>query len=286
MDKELLAMIKLLEDPDEDVSGMVTRKLLEMGREAIPGLEATWENTINPDIQTRIENIIHIIQFKELKKELSEWKESGGESLLYGAYLVARYQYPDLYFSEIEAQVEKLRKEVWIELHDGLTALEKIRVINHIFFAIHKFSGNTSNFYSPGNSFINQVLETGKGNPISLSLLYAIVAQSLDMPVFGVNLPLNYVLAYKDDNFKDDPNGILFYINPYNKGAVLSRREIDFFLYEQKLEPRKEYYTPCTNIITIERLIRNLVFSYEKMGYPEKIEQVNELLTIINKKSG
>ena len=286
MDKELLAMIKLLEDPDEDVSGMVTRKLLEMGREAIPGLEATWENTINPDIQTRIENIIHIIQFKELKKELSEWKESGGESLLYGAYLVARYQYPDLYFSEIEAQVEKLRKEVWIELHDGLTALEKIRVINHIFFAIHKFSGNTSNFYSPGNSFINQVLETGKGNPISLSLLYAIVAQSLDMPVFGVNLPLNYVLAYKDDDFKDDPNGILFYINPYNKGAVLSRREIDFFLYEQKLEPRKEYYTPCTNIITIERLIRNLVFSYEKMGYPEKIEQVNELLTIINKKSG
>jgi len=286
MDKELLAMIKLLEDPDEDVSGMVTRKLLEMGREAIPGLEATWENTINPDIQTRIENIIHIIQFTELKKELSGWKESGGESLLYGAYLVARYQYPDLYFSEIEAQVEKLRKEVWIELHDGLTALEKIRVINHIFFAIHKFSGNTSNFYSPGNSFINQVLETGKGNPISLSLLYAIVAQSLDMPVFGVNLPLNYVLAYKDDNFKDDPNGILFYINPYNKGAVLSRREIDFFLYEQKLEPRKEYYTPCTNIITIERLIRNLVFSYEKMGYPEKIEQVNELLTIINKKSG
>jgi len=286
MDKELLAMIKLLEDPDEDVSGMVTRKLLEMGREAIPGLEATWENTINPDIQTRIENIIHIIQFTELKKELSGWKESGGESLLYGAYLVARYQYPDLYFSEIEAQVEKLRKEVWIELHDGLTALEKIRVINHIFFAIHKFSGNTSNFYSPGNSFINQVLETGKGNPISLSLLYAIVAQSLDMPVFGVNLPLNYVLAYKDDDFKDDPNGILFYINPYNKGAVLSRREIDFFLYEQKLEPRKEYYTPCTNIITIERLIRNLVFSYEKMGYPEKIEQVNELLTIINKKSG
>ena len=286
MDKELLAMIKQLEDPDEDVSGMVTRKLLEMGREAIPGLEATWENTINPDIQTRIENIIHIIQFKELKKELSEWKESGGESLLYGAYLVARYQYPDLYFSEIEAQVEKLRKEVWIELHDGLTAREKIRVINHIFFAIHKFSGNTSNFYSPGNSFINQVLETGKGNPISLSLLYAIVAQSLDMPVFGVNLPLNYVLAYKDDDFKDDPNGILFYINPYNKGAVLSRREIDFFLYEQKLEPRKEYYTPCTNITTIERLIRNLVFSYEKMGYPEKIEQVNELLTIINKKSG
>ncbi len=278
-------MIKLLEDPDEDVSGMVTLKLQNMGREVIPGLEKAWENTINQDLQARIEGIIHNIQFTDLKKELSDWKFSGGESLLYGAYLVAKYQYPDLYYSEIEAQIEKIRKEVWIELHDGLTALEKVRVMNHIFFALHKFAGNTSNFYSPGNSYINQVLETRKGNPISLSLLYVIVAQSLGMPVYGVNLPLNYILAYKDDDFKEDPNGILFYINPYNKGAVLNRREIDFFLYEQKLEPQKEYYVPCSNITSIERLIRNLVFSYEKMGYPEKIEQVNELLNIINKKS-
>jgi len=281
MDKELLAMIKLLEDPDEDILKLVTLKLQNLGIEIIPGLEKAWENTINQDLQNKIENIIQYIQFSELKKELSEWKISGGDSLLYGAYLVAKYQYPDLYYSEIEAQVEKLRKEVWIELHDGLTALEKVRVINHIFFAIHKFSGNTSNFYSPGNSYINQVLETKKGNPISLSILYAIVAQQLDMQIYGVNLPLNYILAYKDENFKDDPNGILFYINPYNKGAVLSRREIDFFLYEQKLESRKEYYIPCSNITTIERLIRNLVFSYEKMGYPEKIEQVNALLNII-----
>ena len=283
MDRELVAMIKLLEDPDEDISRLVTIKLQESGKEIISGLEKAWENTINQDLQNKIENIIQHIQFNDLKKELRDWKLSGGENLLYGAYLIAKYQFPDLYYSEIETQVEKVRKEVWIEIHDGLTALEKVRVINHIFFAIHKYAGNTTNFYSPGNSYINQVLEAKKGNPISLSILYSIVAQKLDMPVHGVNLPLNYILAYKDDYYKDDPDGILFYINPYNKGAVLSRREIEFFLYEQKMEPRKEYFVPCTNIITIERLLRNLVFSYEKMGYPEKIEQVNELLNIIYK---
>lgn len=283
MDKEIHAMIKLLEDPDEDISRLVALKLQDMGKEIIPGLEKAWESTLNPDLQNKIENIIQSIQLLDIKNELYQWKLSGGENLLYGAYLVARYQYPDLYFSEVEAQIDKLQKEVWMELHEGLTALEKIRVMNHIFFAIHKFSGNTSNFYSPGNSYINQVLERKKGNPISLSIIYSVVAQKMDMPVYGVNLPLNYILAYQDKTYKDDPDGILFYINPYNKGAILSRREIDFFLYEQKLDAQKEYYIPCSNIVTLERLLRNLVFSYEKMGYPEKIEQVNELLAIISK---
>ncbi len=283
MDKKIHAMIRLLEDPDEDVSMLVTLKLQDMGKEIIPRLEKAWETTMNPDLQNKIEDIIQSIQLSDLKDELYQWRLSGSEDLLYGAYLIAKYQYPDLYFSELEAQIEKLQKEVWIELHEGLTALEKIRVMNHIFFAKHKFSGNTSNFYSPGNSFINLVLEREKGNPISLSIIYSIVAQRLNIPVYGVNLPLNYILAYQDQNYQDDPDGILFYINPYNKGTILSRREIDFFLYEQKLDSRKEYYTPCSNLTTLERLLRNLIFSYEKMGYPEKIEQVNELLRVLLK---
>jgi regulator of sirC expression with transglutaminase-like and TPR domain len=282
--RELEAMIKLLEDPDLEVSGMVAHKLRGMGSDVIPGLEKAWEKSVNPDFQNRIEDIIHHIQFTLLKKELEEWISLGAEKLEYGAYLVARYQYPDLYFSEVEARIEKLRKDVWLEIHEGLTALEKVRVMNHIFFAVHKLSGNTANFYSPRNSYINQVLETKKGNPISLAILYSVVARKLDMPVYGVNLPLNYVLAYKNEDYTDDPNGILFYINPYNRGTVLSRKEIDFFLYEQKLESRPEYFLPCSNTVTIERLLNNLVFSYEKMGYPEKTEQINELLAIVKRK--
>ena len=274
-------MIKLLEDPDEEVSKLISGKLQDMGPEIIPGLEKAWESTMNQEFQSKVENIIHFIQFTSLKTELTTWKSSGAGDLLYGAYLVARYQYPDLYFSEIEGRIEQLRKEIWVELHEGLTALEKIRVMNHIFFAIHKFSGNTSNFYSPRNSYINQVMETKKGNPISLAILYSVTAQKLNIPVYGVNLPLNYVLAYKNDDYKDYPDGILFYINPYNRGTVLSRKEIDFFLFEQKLEPLPEYFTPCLHTVTIERLLRNLVFSYEKMGYPEKIEQIKELLNIV-----
>jgi regulator of sirC expression with transglutaminase-like and TPR domain len=195
-------------------------------------------------------------------------------------YLVARYQYPDLYLSEINARLEELRKDAWLELHGNLTALEKIRVLNHVIFAMHRFGRNTSNFYSPGNSFINQVLETRKGNPISIAVIYTLVAQLLELPVYGVNLPLNYILAYTDPDYADDPNGVLFYINPYNRGNVLSRQDIQRFLAQQNLPEHTDFFVPCGNIKTVSRILRNLAFAYEKIGYTDKLQQVTELQSL------
>ena len=280
-DKEIHALINLLDDPDQRVNKAVSDKIREKGTEIIPSLEKVWETSMNQDLQQKIEELIQDIQFNFIQTELKQWVMHGGDNLLFGAFLVAKYQYPDLYYSEIEQQIDALKRDVWLELHDNLTALEKIRVINHILFAVNKFSRNTSNFYSPRNSYINQVLETKKGNPISLSIIYESIARKLNLPVFGVNLPLNYVLAYVDPEFEDDPNGILFYINPYNRGTVLSKKDIDSFLHQQKLEKKTEYYTPCSNITTIERVLRNLLFSYEKLGYTDKIKEINMLLKVV-----
>ncbi|MFW5821472.1 MAG: transglutaminase-like domain-containing protein [Bacteroidota bacterium] len=282
-DKEIIALINLLEDPDLRVHEAVSEKIKQKGTGVIPSLERAWETSLDQSLQQKIEELIQEIQFDHVKTEIKNWIQSGGEDLLFGAFLVAKYQYPDLYFSEVEQHVESLRKEIWLELHDNLTALEKVRVINHILFAINKFSRNTANFYSPRNSYINQVLETKKGNPISLSIVYASVAQKLGLPVHGINLPLNYILAYTDPYFENEGTGVLFYINPYNRGNVLSKKDIDSFLRQQKLEPREEYYKPCSNITTIERVIRNLLFSYEKLGYVDKTREIGALLKLIQK---
>ena len=283
IDNEIKVLINLLEDPDKEVFRAVSERITDRGLEAVPSLEKAWELSLNQDVQEKIEDLIHLIQFIHIKNELSEWLETGSRDLLYGAYIIAKYQYPDLYYSELDVQIEIFKKAAWLEIHDNLTALEKVRIINHILFAKHKFGRNTTNFYSPRNSFINQVLETKKGNPISLSIIYSVVAHKLKLPVYGVNLPLNYILAYQESYYKDDPNGILFYINPYNNGNVLSRKEIDLFLSQQKIEPKEDFYSPCTNDVTVERMLRNLHFSYEKMGYTDKTQQISELLSIIRK---
>lgn len=280
-DREIIALINLLEDPDKRIHEAVSEKIKQKGTGIIPRLERAWESSLDQALQQKIEEIIQDIQFNHIKTELKNWTESGGKDLLYGAFLVAKYQYPDLFFSEVEQQIESLRKEIWLEFHDNLTALEKVRVINHILFAINKFSRNTTNFYSPRNSYINQVLETKKGNPISLSIIYSAVAQKLGLPIHGINLPLNYILAYMDPYFGNEGLGVLFYINPYNRGNVLSKKDIDNFLFQQKLEPREEYYTPCSNVSTIERVVRNLLFSYEKLGYVDKTKEISTLLKIM-----
>jgi len=283
-DNKIRALLQLLDDPNEEIYMHVSQNIIKQGIEIIPELEKAWETSLNEILQHRIENLIQEIQFTTTQNKLIEWKESGAFSVLEGAYLVAKYQYPDLKFEYIEKLFETIRKDVWLEINNNLTALEKTRVINHILYEIHSFAGNSSNFYAPQNSYINLVLESKKGNPLTLGIIYIAIAQKLDLPIYGVSMPKNFILAYIDQynmEFTND-NEVLFYINPYNKGTVLGKREIDYFLKQQKLEPLKSYYYPCSNIEIIKKLILNLVYSYEKLGYPEKVEDMQKLYSILN----
>ena len=100
-----------------------------------------------------------------------------------------------------------------------------------------------------------------------------------------MNLPEHFILAYRDEYTlrvtPDDEEPILFYINPFSKGAVFSRREIDTFLKQLKLEPNRIFYESCSNVEIIQRQLRNLITAYEKLGYPNKVDDLKELLNTI-----
>ena len=288
-EKKISAQIQLLDDPDDLIFRAVRDSLIGLGEVVIPELEKAWESTFDEKMQGRIEDIIKYIQFSSVKKGMEKWVSEGAKDIAYGAFLLAKYQYPDLSWESITKQMDALKNEIWLELNQNLTALEKVRVLNHIFFDQHKFSPNNANFYSPQNAYLNLLFESKKGNPISLGILYMSIAQRLELPVFGVNLPKNFILCYIDqvsafEAFGDaNPNAVLFYINPFNRGAVFGRKEIDYFLTQQQLEPQDSYYSPCTNQQTLLRLIDNLVISYEKLGYPDKVQDLAELQEILTK---
>jgi regulator of sirC expression with transglutaminase-like and TPR domain len=279
------ALIALLDDNDTEIISAVTDNLLKEGLEIIPRLEKVWETTLDEKLQERLENVIQNIQFKTTKKNLSEWSSIGAENILDGACYLAQFQFPEIKLEKIDAEIERIKEDIWLEINNNLTALEKVKILNYVIFDLHKFSRNTSNFYSPQNSYINQVIETKKGNPISLAIIYMAVAHKLNLPIYGVNLPKNFILAYKDEfrhcDDVDESEDILFYINPNNKGAILGKREIDYFLKQQQLKPDKSFYTICSNKSILLRLIHNLILSYEKLGFNDKIERLKELLKII-----
>jgi len=280
---EISALIKLLDDPDNEVYEHVERRLLECGNAVIDYLESTWEKSLDTLVQERIENLVHRIQFTNVKEDLNLWFQSGAFDLLQGALVINRYQYPDLDEQKIIFQIEEIKREIWMGLQYEMSSIEKIKFMNHIFYSIYGFSGNTKNHHDPQNSYINQVLESKKGNQISLAIIYSTIAQKLDIPVYGVNLPQHFILGYIDESKKEEHEfGVLFYINAFNKGAIFGKHDVDQFLRQLNLEPQPGFYAPCSNVEIIRRVIRNLISAYENLGSAEKVQELKELQEILN----
>jgi regulator of sirC expression with transglutaminase-like and TPR domain len=287
-EKSIVALIKLIDDPDESVFEHVRDKLLSYGSTIIPYLENSWEeDDFGLIFQGRVEQIIHEIQFEEVKLQLSAWYGSHDKDLVRGAIIVAKYQYSGLREELILEGLQQIRRDVWLELNNKQTAFEKIKIFNRIFFGTHHFHGDAKHYYSPMNSYINMVMESRKGNPLSLSLIYSIVAQSLDLPVFGVNLPNHFILAYMDENgsglFLTEKNefGVLFYINPFSKGSILDANAIKEFLDGHRLTQKREYFEPCSNSSIIRRMLTNLIASFQQVGNLEKVNELQELRSIL-----
>ena len=279
--REFEALVRLLDDPDEEIYQLIQNKLVSFGNEVIPALENIWEHSFDHLLQTRIESIIHTIQFQKVAEDLRIWAQDGGTNLWEGATILARYQYPDLDLSKLNKHFDLIRQDIWLEINDNLTALEKTKVINHILFDVHHFNPALTKLEDPLANYINQVLENKTGTPLSLSLLYACLAQSLAIPVFGVQLPQHFVLGYRDDSsslslpVQDEAYKIYFYINPFSQGTIFSRKEIDAFLKQMGVDPQPTYYQTCSNIAFVRCLIQQLKKSYK--GNSNKLSELASL---------
>jgi regulator of sirC expression with transglutaminase-like and TPR domain len=273
--KEIKALISLLDDPE--VASQIQEKIQTLGESLIPFLEESWEETLDSQQQQRLENLIHNLQFEGLQQRLRVWRDSGSENLIEGMWLLNSYQYPDADLQVLNRAIEQLRFEVWTLLKPEMHPADQVQALNYVIFKTHKFAANTQNFHSPANSMLQRVLETRRGNPLTLCVIYLLVAQRLNLPIYGVNLPNLFVLTYRLDDLAVEP----FYINCYNRGLVLSRTDIEHYIGQLNLTPNDIFYEPCTHVDIVRRAMRNLQLSFEKLQEPAKAAEVNKLLAIL-----
>jgi len=234
-----------------------------------------------------IQGVIEEIKSKELTRELDKWFNGGCEDLIEGALMVARFDDEEVDETEVRSFISKLRQEIWLELNENLTAFEKVKVMNIFFFEEYGFRGNKEDYHRPDNSFIHKVIANRSGNPLLLSILYTSIAQSLDIPIRGINLPNHFIVAYmmEDDWLMQaiqSDSDIMFYINPFSKGAILHKAEIDQFLTQLDLKPETRFFQPCGNGDMIRRMINNLVHAYQKQGDEEKVMLLSEFVQLIS----
>ena len=275
-DAAIKAMIHLLDDSDQEVVSMVEQQIRTLGPSIIPVLESEWETeSLNPLLQTKIENLIHDFQWQSVKTRLQVWKESGGMDLLEGMWILATYRYPDYTYEQLKLEMDQLYYEVWPQMREELHPMDQVKVLNTAIFEQLKFGPNSKNFHAANNSFINNVLSSKKGNPISLCVIYMWIAQKLGLPIYGVNLPNLFVLTYKQ-------NGLQFYINVFNKGLIFNKIDIDNYIAQLNLTPNEIYYNPCSNLEIIRRVIRNLMMAYEKAGEQDYKDELTELINLLD----
>lgn len=281
---EIDALIRLLDDDDPEVFENVSNRLVSYGSSVIPELEDAWGDTSNMDMHHRIEELIHLIQFRALCEEFNEWLNDDIAALLDGALLVAKYQFPELNREAVYQQMDKVRQKIWLELNQAYTPLENINIFNQVFYSIIGFTGTQNEEADSKDFCINHVLETKRGNAISLGVIYIILAQQLELPVYGVNLYRHFVLAYqKNFVFDYDMNNAretIFYMNPTNKGVPFQLREIKEYLKSMQVEEKKSFFNPASTKNVIKEMLYYLKYYHLAKNSEKTVDEISSLLDL------
>ncbi|MBI9033584.1 MAG: transglutaminase family protein [Bacteroidales bacterium] len=283
-ESEIRAMIDLLDETDSNSITIIDQKLRDQGSVVLPFLLDAIASSITPVKTERLKILIDDIHFQKIKRELQDWTKSEKPDLLEGYLLLSTIGKPELETNQLRKEVHHLVKDVWLELNDHLTALEKIRVLNHVLYQLKGFETQDSKV--PESLLLPLLLKSKSGSPLSIGILYLIISQQLSLPVFGVDLPHHFVLSYLDKNLpqineKDISYPVMFYINPFNKGIVFTEREVGLFLEQMNLQENDNYYNPCDNNSIIKRLINELKNEYKNLKNKSMEMYLNELSSVL-----
>lgn len=280
--REISALFTLIDDPDEEVYSTVSSKIVEYGKDIIPNLENLWENTVSEDVQSRIEMLIHRLHYDDLQVELKSWCASPTHDLLSGTLLVSKFQYPELQTTPVFQEIEKIRRNVWLELNNFLTPLEQANVISSIVYNYYNLKGKEVSYNNPDDFLIHKVLQCKKGNTISNGVLYLVLAALLDMPVRAINIPRQFVLAffhpeYDPDTFNGNPQSkISFYVDA-TTGHPFTHKDIESYFKRISVPPTVSYFKPLSNLRVIQILLEEVAKCFDK---PALLYKKNELIRL------
>lgn len=279
-------LLALIDDHDEEVYFAVMNKLLETGPAILPVLEYALSSASNLLQHERLELIINQLKLSKLVDKTAQWANAQDKTLLEGWVLASTIHYPTISSDKIDLLIQKIVRDIWIELNDSLTSIEKVSIINHIFFELYHFELNTSDIFAPENCLINNLLVSRKGNFISLCTLYCILAQKLHLPIHPLEIGHYLILGYYEPHISREVYGenadpYLFYINMEHKGAIIGAKELEYVVRENK--ESLENATSLNQEMMIKKLLLSLRQCYQSNGDKEKSDLTNRLLEKLQK---
>ena len=259
--KELDALLNLIDDPDQEVFEAVSNRIIAYGAPIIPNLENLWENTIDDSVQEKIEILIHRLHFSNLLNDFKSWADSAHTALLPGALLVAKFLYPDLPTAKLIHDIERLKRNIWMELNNYLTPLEQVNVVNNILYNYFGLRGDYNNYEKPNEFLISHIIESKKGNQTGIGVLYLLLGELLDIPIRLIAVPNHFILAYFKSQVEKEQEklhlNIEFFIDPVT-GQPFTHNDLSNYFTRIELSPAPSYFKPRNNKQVIQKQLSDL----------------------------
>ena len=269
------ALINLLGDEDAAVYDAVKEKIISAGPTAREWLRP-FILSRDPLVRRRSMEITRHFDRQSADDTFLAFCLQHGEDLDLGqgAWRLAQTQYPEINLEAYTALLDQFAADLSarIEVHQRATPL--LHAMNDFIFGQLGFAGNEANYYDPDNSFLNRVLDRRIGNPVALSLVYLLLARRLHLPVTGIGLLGHFLCRYQTAAEE-------IFIDPFNKGKVLTKSDCIHYLVRGNFEVRDAYLAPISSRRLLARVCGNLHQIYVRLGHAESVTRFQRYLVAL-----
>jgi len=268
------SLMKLIDDDDPQVSAAVEKELLDGGEEMIRLLEIEME-CAETSVKKRIEDLISKIYIDKLQRDydlLLDFVSQRDFSLERALFLLAKPLYPDVDFAAVESKLNELANGLHRKISDIEIPYDIIQHVNDFFLNDMGFVGNSKDYYNPDNSMLHRVLETRRGIPISLGIVYILVGRRLNLPVFGVGAPAHFLVK-----FVPTSSGKEFFVDVFNGGRIMSRKEAEDFINGMGFSFEPRFLKDSSDLEMLSRTCRNMARAFTAADEPKKANVLMEL---------
>ena len=244
----------MLDDPSPSVHAALLAHFTRHGRESLEFLRQVASQPNRP-LAGHANAYLRELNFSDPVTEFRGFIRSLNYELESGALLLSRTVHPDLDIGACCAQLDALAVRCRELIVEPASVRDKCRALNRVLFHEHGFHGNTEHYADPLNSFLDQVLARRKGLPITLSIVYLLVADRIGLSLEPIGLPGHVLVGcYAED--------LPFYIDPFNGGRLLAANEAFVLLRKHSLSPTIADLAPTPIREVLCRCCRNLVNHY------------------------
>ncbi len=273
---QLVHLVRLLDDTDARMQRIVRKELLEHSLEIVLQKSYLLSHIPASDLEN-VHHLLHTLHHDLTRSAFYQVIHQPGDDVDLEKSMAVLSYWNDPFFdyTELKQSLDRLAGEIATFLPSSGHPLVFLDHINYFLFTRYKFQGNRVDYYNPDNIFLDRLLKNRKGIPISLAIVYLLLAQRLNLPIFGVSMPSHFLLKFF--NGEDE-----IFFDAYNEGRIYSREECLRFLENAHHSDPETVLKGCDNREIVARVLRNLKIIYAFYRKDDtKLTFVGELLSLM-----